>query len=288
MKGALKTPEFTQTQPVPAGAGAGPRRRHGHRRNHGHLPLFRGDEARAGAVRHGAAGAGHGRDVEPAHGARACCSAWRRPSATCTRRWRSWRCRRWRPGARPTSPGCWKCWRFWTRNWRKRRFIAGDAYSVADITALVAIDFMKPAQHAAAGRLEEPGALARGGVGAAEREGLKRPAVRAVTWGTDRPAECDAIREVSCETDAMKLTVVGCGDAFGSGGRLQTCYHVETAANALPDRLRRHGADRPQPAAASTPTPSRRSSSRICMATTSPAWCGGCSMPSMWPSAPCR
>lgn len=27
----------------------------------------------------------------------------------------------------------------------------------------------------------------------------------------------------------MKLTVVGCGDAFGSGGRLQTCYHVEAA-----------------------------------------------------------
>src|SRR5215468_8363289 len=26
----------------------------------------------------------------------------------------------------------------------------------------------------------------------------------------------------------MKLTVVGCGDAFGSGGRLQTCYCVET------------------------------------------------------------
>jgi ribonuclease BN (tRNA processing enzyme) len=27
----------------------------------------------------------------------------------------------------------------------------------------------------------------------------------------------------------MKLTVVGCGDAFGSGGRLQTCYHVATS-----------------------------------------------------------
>jgi ribonuclease BN (tRNA processing enzyme) len=27
----------------------------------------------------------------------------------------------------------------------------------------------------------------------------------------------------------MKLTVVGCGDAFGSGGRLQTCYHVHAA-----------------------------------------------------------
>ena len=24
----------------------------------------------------------------------------------------------------------------------------------------------------------------------------------------------------------MKLTVVGSGDAFGSGGRLQTCFHV--------------------------------------------------------------
>lgn len=29
----------------------------------------------------------------------------------------------------------------------------------------------------------------------------------------------------------MKLTVVGCGDAFGSGGRLQTCYHVEAGAS---------------------------------------------------------
>ena len=28
----------------------------------------------------------------------------------------------------------------------------------------------------------------------------------------------------------MKLTVLGCSDAFGSGGRLQTCYHVATAA----------------------------------------------------------
>jgi ribonuclease BN (tRNA processing enzyme) len=25
----------------------------------------------------------------------------------------------------------------------------------------------------------------------------------------------------------MKLTVAGCGDAFGSGGRLQSCYHVD-------------------------------------------------------------
>ncbi len=29
----------------------------------------------------------------------------------------------------------------------------------------------------------------------------------------------------------MKLTIAGCGDAFGSGGRLQTCYHVETSGS---------------------------------------------------------
>lgn len=28
----------------------------------------------------------------------------------------------------------------------------------------------------------------------------------------------------------MKLTVIGSGDAFGSGGRLQTCFHVATGA----------------------------------------------------------
>jgi ribonuclease BN (tRNA processing enzyme) len=31
----------------------------------------------------------------------------------------------------------------------------------------------------------------------------------------------------------MKLTVVGCGDAFGSGGRLQTCYHLDTGRERL-------------------------------------------------------
>jgi ribonuclease BN (tRNA processing enzyme) len=28
----------------------------------------------------------------------------------------------------------------------------------------------------------------------------------------------------------MKLTFVGCGDAFGSGGRFNTCFHLERAA----------------------------------------------------------
>lgn len=31
----------------------------------------------------------------------------------------------------------------------------------------------------------------------------------------------------------MKLTVVGCGDAFGSGGRLQTGYHLDTGQDRL-------------------------------------------------------
>ncbi len=31
----------------------------------------------------------------------------------------------------------------------------------------------------------------------------------------------------------MKLTIVGCGDAFGSGGRLNTCFFLETAKGTL-------------------------------------------------------
>ena len=45
-----------------------------------------------------------------------------------------------------TSPGRWRFCRSSTRSWPASAFIAGDDYSVADITALVAIDFMKPAR----------------------------------------------------------------------------------------------------------------------------------------------
>jgi ribonuclease BN (tRNA processing enzyme) len=31
----------------------------------------------------------------------------------------------------------------------------------------------------------------------------------------------------------MKLTIVGCGDAFGSGGRLQTCFHIDDGQRAM-------------------------------------------------------
>src|SRR6201981_2566474 len=31
----------------------------------------------------------------------------------------------------------------------------------------------------------------------------------------------------------MRLTIVGCGDAFGSGGRFNTCFFLETAKGTL-------------------------------------------------------
>ena len=31
----------------------------------------------------------------------------------------------------------------------------------------------------------------------------------------------------------MRLTVIGCGDAFGSGGRLNTCFRIESLGRDL-------------------------------------------------------
>ena len=53
-----------------------------------------------------------------------------------------------------------------------REFIAGDHYSVADITAQVTVDFMKPARLTVPDESHQREALARGGVGTAECEGL--------------------------------------------------------------------------------------------------------------------
>lgn len=72
----------------------------------------------------------------------------------------------------------------------------------------------------------------------------------------------------------MKLTVIGSGDAFGSGGRLQSCYHVSTdGGEFLIDcgATTIMGFNR----ASRSLTGSARSSSRICMGTTSLGWCGG-------------
>jgi ribonuclease BN (tRNA processing enzyme) len=85
---------------------------------------------------------------------------------------------------------------------------------VAGTTTLVTVDFHEGGSAQPAAGFEEPGALARRAVIPAEGEG--------VYPGDGAQAAC-------ARTFAMRLTVVGCGDAFGSGGRLQTCYHVEAA-----------------------------------------------------------
>ena len=63
-----------------------------------------------------------------------------------------------------------------------REFIAGDRYSVADITALVAVDFMKPAKLAMPDNFRQCQALACRGVGAAERARII-PKIRGPVFG---------------------------------------------------------------------------------------------------------
>src|SRR5204862_6722601 len=77
---------------------------------------------------------------------------------------------------------------------------------------------------------------APGGLGTAKRQGLtplgrSPPVCLLPREQTDRATHVHPLRDdkLRATRDTMKLTVVGCGDAFGSGGRLQTCYHVETA-----------------------------------------------------------
>ena len=53
-----------------------------------------------------------------------------------------------------------------------RQFVAGDRYSIADITALVAIDFWPPDQYPDLTRAKEPDPMASGGIIAPQREGV--------------------------------------------------------------------------------------------------------------------
>jgi ribonuclease BN (tRNA processing enzyme) len=48
-----------------------------------------------------------------------------------------------------------------------------------------------------------------------------------------RASAAGAVRAGLGENADMKLTVVGCGDAFGAGGRLQTCLHLESGDERL-------------------------------------------------------
>ena len=111
----------------------------------GHLPLFRGATTRAGPVRHRPARARPGRDVEAAHGARAAQlgrQAFRHlhPAMATLEvpQVAAW--------GEANKPRALEMLQLLDEQLGANRFVAGDAYSVADITALVAIDFMKPAR----------------------------------------------------------------------------------------------------------------------------------------------
>ena len=67
----------------------------------------------------------------------------------------------------------------------------------------------------------------------------------------------------------MRLTIVGSGDAFGSGGRSNTCFRLETAQGAPARPLRRVGIGPLKARRAPPWTASTALFSRICMATIS-------------------
>ena len=85
-----------------------------------------------------------------------------------------------------------------------RMFVAGDHYTIADITALVAVDFMRPAKLIMP---EEFVNLRRWHAQVGER--------------TERDG-------LTCA-----LTIIGSGDAFGSGGRFNTCFHLAAAGTTV-------------------------------------------------------
>ncbi len=47
------------------------------------------------------------------------------------------------------------------------------------------------------------------------------------------PASATVPAKAAIPGEAWRLTVVGCGDAFGAGGRLQTTYHLQTSRGNL-------------------------------------------------------
>ena len=169
MTGAHKTPEYTRHQSAAAHAGAGARRRHRHHGVDRDLPLFRGAAAR---TRRCSASAPRKPRWSRCgmRGARSiCCWRSRTCFAICIRRRRHWKCRRCRMGRGQQAAGRSISWKSSTSNWRKTNSSPATRFSVADITALCAVDFMKPAQGRDAGRIHERETLARRGVGAAER-----------------------------------------------------------------------------------------------------------------------
>ena len=77
-----------------------------------------------------------------------------------------------------------------------REFIAGPRFTIADITALIGIDFGRTTRNQDPGESEEPRAMAPGGVEPSKREGVGRTATRFQNRYRLRCRE--AVRDPSC------------------------------------------------------------------------------------------
>ena len=154
-EGGAEDARVHQAQPVPAGAGADPRRRHARSpRPWPSAAISRRPSPEPALFGKGALAAGPRRDVEPAHGARPAVQRGAGVPPPASGAWRSSRCRRLPAWGEANKPRAQEVLQFMDEELGKRRFIAGDDYSVADITALVAVDFMRAGPNPAARGLE--------------------------------------------------------------------------------------------------------------------------------------
>src|SRR6185503_3467713 len=200
---AAQVPGLCGGQPAHAGSRAGARRRHG---DHGvgrHLPLLRGASSRPTPVRTRRPGDGAGRDVEPASRA-----AFAVPGVTRFSQLASGhegdggatgpRLGRGQQAAHPGIHPPARCGVEASRVCRRRCLLDRGHYRPGRR------GFHEAREACGAGRAHQSQALARRCFRAAERIGL-----------------------------SMRLTIVGSGDAFGSGGRFNTCFFVESATGTL-------------------------------------------------------
>src|SRR2546421_13124355 len=76
-------------------------------------------------------------------------------------------------------------------------------------------------------------ALQRGGHHRAGRRGFHETGEARSSRGIRQPAALACAGHGASERQGMKITIVGSGDAFGSGGRFNTCFRIETLGRDL-------------------------------------------------------
>ena len=135
------------------------------------LPLLRGQPSRAAPDGHRREGQGRRRDVEPAHGVRSIVDDGGLVPQHERLLQRAYPAGQ---GIRRDLPGARRVKRL---EWldtvlADREFIAGPRFTIADITALIGIDFGRTTANQDSGESEEPRALASGSIEPSEREGI--------------------------------------------------------------------------------------------------------------------